>query len=177
MASAMLQSWHAEIADALSIPVFGSGDCVEPVHVVDRLATGVDGVLVGRGVLRNPWILAQAQDLVAGRPPRSVALEDRGRFLLEYIDLLGRERVRESEGFRHSAPGHSDLGRRSHDRWVINKIRALGTYFTKGHDTGSHARVAINGARSIGDLHGIIQNFFLLPTTAPAAAFSIPRQD
>ena len=27
-----------------------------------------EGVLVGRGVLRNPWILAQAADLAAGRP-------------------------------------------------------------------------------------------------------------
>jgi tRNA-dihydrouridine synthase len=27
----------------------------------------VEGVLVGRGVLRNPWILAQAMDLAAGR--------------------------------------------------------------------------------------------------------------
>src|SRR5437588_6386124 len=44
----------AEIADALTIPVFGSGDCVEPEHVVDRMRLGVDGVLVGRGVLRNP---------------------------------------------------------------------------------------------------------------------------
>ena len=39
-----------------------------------------DGVLVGRGVLRNPWILAQSADLVAARAAR-VTLEDRGRFL------------------------------------------------------------------------------------------------
>src|SRR3990167_10875859 len=49
----------AQIADALTIPVFGSGDCLEPQQVVDRIRSGVDGVLVGRGVLRNPWILAQ----------------------------------------------------------------------------------------------------------------------
>src|SRR3954469_24192307 len=47
----------AAIADDLAIPVFGSGDCLEPEQIVDRLASGVDGVLVGRGVLRNPWIL------------------------------------------------------------------------------------------------------------------------
>src|SRR5204862_3308785 len=48
----------ARIAEQLSIPVFGSGDCIEPSQVIDRLRTGVEGVLVGRGVLRNPWILA-----------------------------------------------------------------------------------------------------------------------
>src|SRR6266851_377356 len=78
----------AGIADALSIPVFGSGDCIEPEQIIDRLRSGVEGVLVGRGVLRNPWILAQAADLAAGGQRRDITLEDRGRFLLEYIDLL-----------------------------------------------------------------------------------------
>src|SRR5437879_3654714 len=56
----------ATIADSLTIPVFGSGDCLEPEQIVDRMNAGVEGVLVGRGVLRNPWILAQASDLAAG---------------------------------------------------------------------------------------------------------------
>src|SRR6476661_7676440 len=102
----------AQIANDLSIPVFGSGDCVEPEQVVDRVRTGVEGVLVGRGVLRNPWILAQAADLAAGREQRTVTLEDRGAFLLEYIDLLLDERIDEARA-------------QSHDRWVINKLRAL----------------------------------------------------
>src|SRR5437762_6973153 len=71
----------ADIAERLSIPVFGSGDCVEPEQIVERIRQGVDGVLVGRGVLRNPWILAHAQDLAAERTPRAVTLPDRGRFL------------------------------------------------------------------------------------------------
>jgi len=78
----------ARIADELTIPVFGSGDCLEPEHVMSRMRSGVEGVLVGRGVLRNPWILAQAADLAAGRPMRQVTLAERGQFLLDYIDLL-----------------------------------------------------------------------------------------
>jgi tRNA-dihydrouridine synthase B len=119
----------AEIAKTLSIPVLGSGDCVEPHQIVDRLNEGVDGVLVGRGVLRNPWILAQAADIAAGRPAREVTLEARARFLLEYIDLLVTERVREPEGFRHRADRReSRVSDDRHDRWVINKIRALASY-------------------------------------------------
>src|SRR5215218_7859294 len=64
----------AEIAGRLGIPVFGSGDCVEPDHVIGKLNQGADGVLVGRGVLRNPWILAQAADLAAGKPMRQITL-------------------------------------------------------------------------------------------------------
>jgi len=163
------------IADALRIPVFGSGDCTEPETVVSRWETGVDGVLVGRGVLRNPWILAQAGDLAAGRTPRDITLAERGRFLLEYIALLRHERVREPEGFRHTAPvsrpgdaaGHRA---QSHDRWVINKVRALGSWYTKGLDNGSHIRTAINTAESIRKLEEIVDNYFLAGVAAGADA-------
>src|SRR5688500_9155259 len=119
----------AEIADSLDIPVLGSGDCVEPDQIVDRMRRGVSGVLVGRGVLRNPWILAQAEDIAGGRPPREVTLRDRGIFLLDYIQLLLDERLEERDGFRHVAPGGAGAAAsapaRGRERWVINKIRAL----------------------------------------------------
>ena len=160
----------AEIAERLSIPVFGSGDCIDPEQVITRLSQGVEGVLVGRGVLRNPWILAQSADIAAGRPPREVTLEDRGRFLLEYIELLTRERVHEESGFRHVAPGVAADEARGHDRWVINKLRALGSWYTKGLINGSHLRTAINTAESLEALRGIIRSFFVeSPTHAMVA--------
>src|SRR5258708_6716264 len=82
----------AQIADALTIPVFGSGDCVEPAQIVERLRARCAGVRVPRGVLPNPWILAQSADLAAGRPPCEVTLADRARFLLPYIQLPRHER-------------------------------------------------------------------------------------
>jgi nifR3 family TIM-barrel protein len=156
----------ARIAEGLSVPVFGSGDCVEPEQIVDRLRRGVSGVFVGRGVLRNPWILAQAQDLLEGRPRRSVSLEERGRFLLDYIGLLVNERVHEEKGFRHVAPG-ADASRpveaaSRHDRWVINKLRALCSWYTRGLDGGSALRVLVNQASSLPELRAIIEDFFLL---------------
>jgi tRNA-dihydrouridine synthase B len=154
----------AKIADAISIPVFGSGDCVEPEQIVERLRKGVSGVFVGRGVLRNPWILAQAQDMRDGRGPREVRDEERGRFLLDYIDLLLHERMDEAEGFRHVAPNQDAPGPASrHDRWVINKLRALCGWYTKGFDNGSHLRTAINCATSLAELRGIIEGFFFAP--------------
>jgi nifR3 family TIM-barrel protein len=139
----------ADIAGRLSIPVFGSGDCVEPSQVVDRMRLGVEGVLVGRGVLRNPWILSQAADLEAGRAPRAVSAAERGQFLLDYIDLLLHERVRD------------DAPAISHDKWVINKLRALAAYYTKGFDNGSHLRAKINTVLSLSELRDAIAEFFL----------------
>jgi len=154
----------AEIADALTIPVFGSGDCIEPQQVLDRMQLGVEGVLVGRGVLRNPWILSQAADLAAGRPMRAIELAERGQFLLEYIDLLQEERIHEPEGFRHT-PGLDPVLPR-HDKWVINKVRALGSWYSKGIENGSHLRTAVNSAESIAALRDIITGFFNTPVPA-----------
>jgi tRNA-dihydrouridine synthase B len=159
----------AEIADALTIPVFGSGDCIEPNQVIDRMRLGVEGVLVGRGVLRNPWILSQAADLAAGRPVSPIGPAERAYFLLEYIDLLRDERVREPEGFRHRPGEDSEPQAPRHDRWVINKIRALGSWYSKGIENGSHLRTAINAAESIDALRDILTSFFSTPPV-PAAS-------
>ena len=43
---------------------------------------------------------------------------------------------------------------------MINKLRALNSWYTKGLDSGSHLRVAINSAESIAQLRTIIQEFF-----------------
>jgi nifR3 family TIM-barrel protein len=164
------------VAASVGIPVFGSGDCIEPSDLVQKLdaARGgaVTGVLVGRGALRNPWIFEQAAAIGRGERPREITMEERGRFLLDYIDLLLFERTREAEGFRHVAPmqpavsgatgARSDVAR-GHHKWVINKLRALNSWYTKGLDNGSHLRTKVNAAESIAQLRDIVAEFFDVP--------------
>ena len=163
------------VAGRVTIPVFGSGDCVEPRQIVEHLGAGVSGVFVGRGVLRNPWILAQAQDLIAGRPMREVSSADRAAFLFDYIDLLLQEDDDERAGLRHRAPGQTAPAgdarpARSRERWVINKVRALCTWYSKGVDNGSHLRIAINAAESVDQVRDIVRRFFVPPADGPAGA-------
>jgi nifR3 family TIM-barrel protein len=175
----------SSVAASIDIPVFGSGDVVEPEQAIERLrGNDVSGVLIGRGVLRNPWILAQASDIAAGRPPRVVTMRERGQFLLAYIDLLLHEGEGEAEGFRHvaaidheSSSSRHDRAARGRDRWVVNKLRALGSWYTKGFENGSHLRTAINQCDSIGRLREIVETFFFeraasfdgIGTSAPSA--------
>jgi tRNA-dihydrouridine synthase B len=161
----------------------GTADWELVSQVIDRLGSRVSGVLVGRGVLRNPWILAQAADLRDGGRARTVTLAERGRFLHEYIELLLNERLNEKDGFRHVAPGtEKRLGpgawglgpgaareARGHDRWVINKIRALCSWYSKGLDGGSHLRARVNGAITLAELRAIVEAFFF------ATSDPIPR--
>ena len=143
-----------ELAKTVSIPVFGSGDLIEPEEIVAKLQSGVSGVYVGRGVLRNPWLLSQARDLMDGKPARRITLEERGQFLLDYMHLLLTENVPES-------------GRMlSRERWVINKIRALCSWYTKGFDGGAQFRIGVNSAKSIGELQELIGKFFLINVAA-----------
>ena len=154
----------ARVASSVSIPVFGSGDCVEPDQIVTRLReSNVAGVLVGRGALRNPWIFRQATDAAMGREPLAVSPEVRGQFLFDYLDLLIDERLGEAAGFRHVAPGQIEgplTEARGRERWVINKLRALGAWYTRGLEGGAQLRVAINSAKSIPELRETIAEFF-----------------
>jgi nifR3 family TIM-barrel protein len=164
-----------QVAAGLSIPVFGSGDCIEPSQLVDRLRnSSIAGVLVGRGALRNPWIFEQAAAIARGERPREITMAERGRFLLDYIELLLHERAGEAEGFRHvaptgpgglPAPGASQPAR-GRDKWVINKLRALNAWYTKGLDNGSRLRTAVNAAESLSQLREVVDAFFGVGSTS-----------
>ena len=165
-----------QVARTVGIPVFGSGDCIEPSQLVEKLLDSrISGVLVGRGALRTPWIFEQAAALARGETPPEITLEERGQFLLDYIDLLLHDRVGEAEGFRHVAGStgmgaeRSEAGSR-HDRWVINKLRALNSWYTKGLDNGSHLRVSVNAAESIPHLREIIEAFFSVSCAMSSSA-------
>ena len=170
----------SDVSRNLSIPVFGSGDCIEATQVVERLRCGVSGVLVGRGVLRNPWILAQAVDLATSLMPREVTLRQRGQFLLDYIDLLLGEGINEDEGFRHRAMSNPESripkpgAMSTRERWVINKVRALCAWYSKGIDCGSRLRVRVNSAASTEELRDIVDEFFFRTETATASELTPP---
>ena len=63
------------------------------------------------------------------------------------------------------APEEAERARREpaqgRERWVINKLRALMSWYSKGLDGGSHLRIRVNHAGSIGELRDIVHEFFL----------------
>jgi nifR3 family TIM-barrel protein len=59
----------AAIKAAVSIPVVGNGDVWYAADALRmRAETACDGVMIGRGALRNPWIFEQIDALVRGAP-------------------------------------------------------------------------------------------------------------
>lgn len=54
----------AEIIHQTQTLVLGNGDLTTPEQIVDRVRqTGVDGVLLGRGALGNPWIFSHKEKI------------------------------------------------------------------------------------------------------------------
>ena len=78
----------------MTIPIFGNGDIVTPEQAVEaRRRYGVDGVLIGRGAIGNPWIFEQTQQLLKGETPREISIAERvsvcREHLLKSVDFKG----------------------------------------------------------------------------------------
>ena len=59
------------VAATLTIPVIGNGDIRTPADVLAmRQQTNCAGIMIARGSFGNPWLFAQARDLLAGRAMR-----------------------------------------------------------------------------------------------------------
>ncbi len=80
----------AEIAQAVSIPVLGNGDVRTPQDI-ERMKehTGVDGVMIGRAAIRNPWIFARRDR--ASVSPKEV-WEVMTKHLSRSLEFYGAER-------------------------------------------------------------------------------------
>lgn len=92
---------EAKANPRLHIPVFGNGDITTPQQALEaRQRYGVDGILIGRASIGNPWIFEQTKDLLrnpltASIPPISV--HDRvavcREHLLAEIDFKGERQA------------------------------------------------------------------------------------
>lgn len=68
-----LADWDfiTDVKSQVKIPVLGNGDIVTPQKAVQQLRnSGCDGVLIGRGALKNPLIFADALSLWRNEPVR-----------------------------------------------------------------------------------------------------------
>jgi len=71
------RSWINKLKEAVSIPVIANGDINTAADVRQVLSTtGCDGVMLGRGAIRHPWVFREARHLLrTGEelPPPSMA--------------------------------------------------------------------------------------------------------
>lgn len=62
----------------IHIPIFGNGDVTTAAQAVDnKNRYGVDGILIGRGAIGNPWIFEQCRRAFTGLPEREITVAER----------------------------------------------------------------------------------------------------
>jgi tRNA-dihydrouridine synthase B len=79
-----------KVKDAVSIPVYGSGNVFSGESAKLMLdETGCDGVLVARGSLGNPWIFKEIEEyLKTGKPPKEIPLSERKKTLQKHLGYI-----------------------------------------------------------------------------------------
>ena len=79
----------ALVKQSVSIPVFGNGDIFTPQDALSRiLDSAVDGIMIGRGVLGNPWIFRDIKNLLSGRKVEPVLPQERFNMICRHYRLM-----------------------------------------------------------------------------------------
>jgi len=114
----------ARLKETLAIPVIGNGDVREAEDALRMLAaTGCDGVMVGRGATRNPWLFQQIASRLEGSPVREATLADRRDLILDHFRMVAE---------------------REHSQFALHKLRKFTGWYTHGLPNGRKLRQAIN---------------------------------
>ncbi len=95
--SAPRYEFIARAVDALPCPVLANGNIYSAKKADEVLAlTGARGLMIGRGVIRNPWLFRQIREQRRGEP----MFRPSGRDVLDYVralwDAVGSRGIRQS---------------------------------------------------------------------------------
>ncbi|BBN97381.1 tRNA dihydrouridine synthase DusB [Sporolactobacillus terrae] len=139
-----------QVKESVGIPVIGNGDVRTPVDAKRMLdETGVDGVMIGRGALGNPWMLYRTVKYLESGvlPPEPTAKEkvDVCRIHFDQLSKLKGEHIASMEMRKHAA------------------------WYMKGLSGGNEVRKRINQCETGEELRQVLIDFreTLQPEAAP----------
>jgi len=114
----------AAVKAAVRIPVLANGDIVDAASALDTLRqTGVDGLMIGRGAIRNPWVFREIEAAMAGRVAPAVDEAEKRRVLLAYFDAI--------------------RGTFQHEKAALGRFKKIAKYFVDGVRDGEQLKLRV----------------------------------
>ena len=129
-----------KVKESVTIPVIGNGDvlsCYDAKRMLDE--TGCDAVMIGRGVLGNPWLIKECVEyLESGKEPVEVSAQEKLNMLKRHYQLLLEDKC---------------------EKLALLEIRSHAIWYLKGMKGGSRVKNEICSAKTSDDIFKIIGEY------------------
>ena len=137
-----LADWEyiASVKAVSPLPIIGNGDILSAEQAENRLRlSGCDGVMIGRGCLKNPWIFREAQNILNGRSSE-MGID------YNYLPLFSRLK---------------NLLDKTHDeRTVMIQLRKFSMWYSAGFPDSSAFRKEIFSTRTVQETYDRILDYY-----------------
>lgn len=129
-----------EVKENVSIPVIGNGDinsCYDAKRMLEE--TGCDAVMIGRGVLGNPWLIKDTVDyLENGTNPNNITLEEKITMIKKHLNYLLEIKP---------------------EKVALLEMRSHATWYFKGIENASKVRSKLSQIKTKEELFQILDDF------------------